>query len=84
VSSAQPVSPWWTVDTLGWEGTAGLISASVVASRVLAAARPGEIVLMHVRSNPDHTIFDADALPQVISGVRDWGYSFVTLDALTG
>ena len=75
----------WTVDTLGWEGTAGHISASVVASRVLAAARPGEIVLMHVGSNPDdHTTFDADALPQVISGLRAQGYSFVTLDALTG
>ena len=75
----------WTVDTLGWEGTAGHISASVVVSRVLAAARPGEIVLMHVGSNPDdHTTFDADALPQVISGLRALGYSFVTLDALTG
>jgi peptidoglycan/xylan/chitin deacetylase (PgdA/CDA1 family) len=75
----------WTVDTLGWEGTAGKISALVVVSRVLAAARPGEIVLMHVGSNPgDHTTFDADALPQVISGLRAQGYSFVTLDALTG
>jgi peptidoglycan/xylan/chitin deacetylase (PgdA/CDA1 family) len=75
----------WTVDTLGWEGTAGRISASVVTSRVLDAARPGEIVLMHVGSNPDdHTTFDADALPQVISGLRARGYSFVTLDVLTG
>jgi peptidoglycan/xylan/chitin deacetylase (PgdA/CDA1 family) len=75
----------WTVDTLGWEGTAGKISASVVVSRVLAAARPGEIVLMHVGSNPDdHTTFDADALPQMISGLRARGYSFVTLNALTG
>ena len=75
----------WTVDTLGWKGTAGHISASVVLSRVLAAASPGEIVLMHVGSNPDdHTTFDADALPQVISGLRARGYSFVTLDALTG
>ena len=32
----------WTVGTLGWEGTAGHVSASVVAARVLAAARPGE------------------------------------------
>ena len=75
----------WTVDTLGWEGAAGKISASVVVSRVLAAARPGEIVLMHVGSNPDdHTTFDADGLPRVISGLRARGYSFVTLDALTG
>ena len=75
----------WTVDTLGWKGTAGKISASVVVSRVLDAAQPGEIVLMHVGSNPDdYTTFDADALPQVISGLGAQGYSFVTLDALTG
>jgi peptidoglycan/xylan/chitin deacetylase (PgdA/CDA1 family) len=74
----------WTVDTLGWEGTAGHISASVVAARVLAGLRPGEIVLMHVGSNPDdHTAFDSDALPRVISELRARGYSFVTLDALT-
>jgi len=70
----------WT----GWEGTAGHISAPVVVSRVLAAAGPGEIVLMHAGSNPDdHTTFDADALAQVISGLRARGHSFVTLDALT-
>jgi peptidoglycan/xylan/chitin deacetylase (PgdA/CDA1 family) len=75
----------WTVDTLGREGAAGHVSASVVVSRVLAAARPGAIILMHGGSNPgDHTTFDADALPQVISGLRARGYSFVTLDALTG
>jgi peptidoglycan/xylan/chitin deacetylase (PgdA/CDA1 family) len=75
----------WTVDTLGWEGNAGHISASVVAARVLAAAGPGEIVLMHVGSNPDdHTTFDADALPQVISELKARDYSFITLDALTG
>jgi peptidoglycan/xylan/chitin deacetylase (PgdA/CDA1 family) len=75
----------WTVDTLGWEGTAGHITAAVVTSRVLGAAQPGEIVLMHVGSNPDdHTTFDADALPAVISELRAQGYSFVTLDALTG
>ena len=73
----------WTVDTLGWEGTAGHISASVVVSRVLAAARPGEIVLMHVGSNPDdHSTVDADALPQVISGLRAQGYSTMMASAL--
>ncbi len=75
----------WTVDTLGWEGKAGHISPAVVTARVLAALRPGEIVLMHVGSNPsDHTMFDAAALPTVISKLRARGYSFVTLDALTG
>lgn len=73
----------WTVDTLGWEGSAGDITASVVTSRVLGALRPGEIVLMHVGSNPDdHSTLDADALPDVISQLKAHGYSFVTLDAL--
>lgn len=73
----------WTVDTLGWEGSAGHITASVVTSRVLGAVRPGEIVLMHVGSNPDdHSTLDADALPDVISQLKARGYSFVTLDAL--
>jgi peptidoglycan/xylan/chitin deacetylase (PgdA/CDA1 family) len=75
----------WTVDTLGWEGKAGHITASVVISRVITGLRPGEIVLMHVGSNPDdHTTYDADALPQLISALRAHGYSFVTLRALTG
>lgn len=73
----------WTIDTLGWEGTAGHITPSVVVSRVLSALRPGEIVLMHVGSNPDdHSTLDAGALPRVISEVRARGYAFVTLDAL--
>jgi len=66
-------------------GTAGHITVAVVTSRVLGAARPGEIVLMHVGSNPDdHTTLDAGALPRVISELRARGYSFVTLDVLTG
>jgi peptidoglycan/xylan/chitin deacetylase (PgdA/CDA1 family) len=73
----------WTVDTLGWQGTSGGRSVNSVVQRVLAAATPGEIVLMHVGSNPtDHSTLDADALPRVISGLRAAGYSFVTLDAL--
>jgi peptidoglycan/xylan/chitin deacetylase (PgdA/CDA1 family) len=75
----------WTVDTLGWEGTAGPITTSLVVSRVLSALRPGEIVLMHVGSNPDDlTTLDAAALPRVISELKARGYSFVTLDALVG
>ena len=68
---------------MGWEGMAGHITASVVVSRVLSALRPGEIVLMHVGSNPgDHITLDAAALPRVISELKARGYSFVTLDAL--
>jgi peptidoglycan/xylan/chitin deacetylase (PgdA/CDA1 family) len=77
------VAVGWTVDTLGWQGTSGGQSADSVLQRVLAAATPGEIVLMHVGSNPtDHSTLDADALPRVIAGLRAAGYGFVTLDAL--
>jgi len=74
----------WTVDTLSWKGTSGHITPEIVISRVLGALRPGEIVLMHVGSNPDdRSTLDADALPQLISQLKARGYSFVTLDALT-
>ena len=73
----------WTVDSLGWEGTSGGQTVSSVVSRVLAAATPGEVVLMHVGSNPkDGTTLDASALPAVVVGLRSLGYSFVTLDAI--
>lgn len=74
----------WTVDTLGWEGASAGITVSEVAARVLAALRPGEIVLMHVGSSPDGSTLDAHALPRVISELRARGYSFVTLAALVG
>lgn len=72
----------WTVDSMGWKGTSGGQSTSMVVNRVVAAARPGEIVLMHVGSNPDdHTTLDASALPTVIDRLQGLGYRFVTLDA---
>ncbi|MGN6611514.1 MAG: polysaccharide deacetylase family protein [Angustibacter sp.] len=75
----------WTVDSLGWKGTSGGQSVQSVVDRVVGAAVPGEIVLMHVGANPDDgTTLDADALPDVIAGLRAKGYGFVTLDALLG
>jgi peptidoglycan/xylan/chitin deacetylase (PgdA/CDA1 family) len=75
----------WTVDTLGWKGTSDGQSVGSVVSRVVSAARPGEIVLMHVGAHPeDHSTLDADALPRVIDALRARGYSFVTLAALLG
>ncbi|WP_226963938.1 polysaccharide deacetylase family protein [Nostocoides sp. F2B08] len=70
----------WTVDTLGWKGTSGGITAEIVYERVMAGLQPGEIVLMHVGSNPkDGTTLDADALPRIIDGIRAAGYTLVTL-----
>ena len=70
----------WTVDSLGWKGTSGGMTTAKVRDRVLAAARPGMVVLMHVGANPDDgTTLDAAALPAVIDGLRAKGYTFVTL-----
>ncbi|HET8986880.1 MAG TPA: polysaccharide deacetylase family protein [Humibacillus sp.] len=70
----------WTVDSLGWKGTSGGMTTAKVRDRVLAAARPGMIVLMHVGANPDDgTTLDAAALPAIIDGLRAKGYTFVTL-----
>lgn len=75
----------WTVDTLGWKGTSGGISTQTVTERVLAGLQPGEIVLMHIGSNPDDgSTLDADALPRMIDGISAAGYGFVTLDELLG
>ena len=85
VNSLGFVAVGWTVDSLGWEGTSGGVTADAVVERVLAARTPGEIVLMHVGSNPtDHSTLDAVALPRVVTGLQAMGYSFVTLDALLG
>ena len=71
----------WTVDTWGWKGTAGGMSADEVLRRVVGALRPGAIVLMHVGSNPDDgTTFDADALARMIDQIRAQGYTLVTLE----
>ncbi len=75
----------WTVDTLGWQGTSGGRSAAEVVDRVLDAAEPGEIVLMHVGANPDDgSTLDADALPEVIERLREAGFGFTTVDTLCG
>ena len=63
----------WTVDTLGWKG----VPPAEVTSRVLNAATPGEIVLMHVGTAST----DWQALADVIDGLRAKGYGFVRADA---
>jgi len=72
----------WTVDTLGWEGSSRGVTVRSIVRRVVAARRPGEIVLMHPAATVDHSILDAKALPHVIKALRRYGYSFVTINAL--
>ncbi len=71
----------WSVDSLGWQGTSGGMSAAKVRTRVVNGIGDGGIALLHVGSNPDdHTSLDADALPGIISDLRKAGYTFVTLE----
>ncbi len=86
VNAAGYAAIRWTVDTLGWQGTMnGTRGPDFIVQRVMASAQPGEIVLMHLGSNPDDgSTLDAAALPQVISQLRAAGYGFVTLDAALG
>ncbi|WP_324644742.1 polysaccharide deacetylase family protein [Pseudarthrobacter sp. LT1] len=86
VNGAGYAAVRWTVDTLGWQGTMnGTRGPDFIVQRVMASAQPGEIVLMHLGSNPDDgSTLDAAALPQVISQLRAAGYGFVTLDAALG
>jgi peptidoglycan/xylan/chitin deacetylase (PgdA/CDA1 family) len=61
----------WTVDSLGWKGTA----ASEIVAHCLERAAPGAIYLFHVgAASADHA-----ALQPVIDGLRQEGYAFVTL-----
>jgi peptidoglycan/xylan/chitin deacetylase (PgdA/CDA1 family) len=84
VNSEGYVAVRWTVDTLGWKGTSGGQSVETVTTRVITAAKPGAIVLMHVGSHPqDRSTLDADALPGLIDSLRAKGYTFVDLGAFT-
>lgn len=64
----------WTIDTKDWEGR----SASAIADAVLNDAGNGKIVLMHTTK---HVHTDA-ALDQMITGLKDQGYSLVRMDEM--
>jgi peptidoglycan/xylan/chitin deacetylase (PgdA/CDA1 family) len=55
--------------------------AAAIASNVLAAARPGSIVLMHDGGHHPQTV---RALPAVIRGLRRLGFGFATVTGLLG
>lgn len=63
----------WDVDTLDWKG----LKATEMAQRVLTKAGNGSIVLMH--NDGEHTV---EALPLIIEGLKNKGYSFKTIGEL--
>jgi peptidoglycan/xylan/chitin deacetylase (PgdA/CDA1 family) len=62
----------WTVDSLGWRGS----QATAIVARCLSLAAPGAVYVFHVGRASQ----DAIALPQVIQGLRDRGFSFHRID----
>lgn len=63
----------WSIDTLDWKG----LSAKEIVERVVPKAKSGDIVLFH--NNSDHVL---DALPLVLMGLKNKGFSFVGLSEL--
>jgi peptidoglycan-N-acetylglucosamine deacetylase len=64
----------WTVDTLGWRGA----SASDIVERSLRLAAPGAIYVLHVGRASQ----DGPALARIVTGLRERGFGFVTIEAL--
>lgn len=63
----------WDVDSLDWKD----LSATAMAERVLKGVKNGSIVLMH--NDGKNTV---QALPLIIEGLKNKGYSFKTIGEL--
>jgi peptidoglycan/xylan/chitin deacetylase (PgdA/CDA1 family) len=68
----------WDVDPRDWT-TPG---SAAVYTRVVDAARPGSIILMHDGGGPRGGTLEA--LPRIIDALRARGYRFATVSALLG
>jgi peptidoglycan/xylan/chitin deacetylase (PgdA/CDA1 family) len=70
----------WDVDTIDWRPIANDPpgpTADQIVAKVLANARNGSIVLMHLGGYETY-----EALPRVVGGLRDRGFELATLDEL--
>ena len=61
----------WTIDSGGWMG----LRFDQIVHRVLDRAVPGAIVVFH-----ESVAADLQALPWIVAGLHDRGYTFVRLD----
>jgi len=64
----------WEVDPLDWKRP---ITSEIVAHRILAATRPGDIILSH-----DIHATTVDAMPEVFDTLLAKGFKFVTVSEL--
>ena len=65
----------WSVDTRDWADR----NSDIVCSRAVAGAHPGAIILMH-----DIHQTSVNAVPCILSTLKQQGYSFVTVQGLLG
>ncbi|MEW5784181.1 MAG: polysaccharide deacetylase family protein [Bacillota bacterium] len=80
-----PFTIMWTVDTLDWaagttmvvDGQQVLIDTDFIVNRVLSNASNQGIILMHI-GGPS----TVNALPRIIEGLRNMGYTFTTVDQM--
>lgn len=66
----------WSDDSLDWKKDR---TVEQIINRVLEKAHPGAIILMHASDTCDRT---PEALPAVIDGLREKGYSLVTVSEI--
>ena len=65
----------WSVDTRDWADR----NSQIVCSRAVAGAHPGAVILMH-----DIHQTSVNAVPCILSALKQQGYSFVTVQGLIG
>ncbi len=71
---------------LGWDVNSGDVAQpdpEVIVREVLRQTKPGSIVVMHLVGAPNAPA-TAQALPEIIRGLRARGYELVTLERLLG
>lgn len=73
------------ITVVQWDVVSGdpfATAAQPLVDAVLTTAQPGSIVVMHC--NEGNAQFTDEALPDIVTGLRDEGYEFVTLSQLLG
>jgi polysaccharide deacetylase family sporulation protein PdaB len=73
VAGLDMITIQWSIDTLDWKG----LSAKEITERVVPKAKNGDIILFH--NNSDNVL---KALPLVLVGLKNKGFSFVRLSDL--
>jgi peptidoglycan/xylan/chitin deacetylase (PgdA/CDA1 family) len=82
VSENRYINIRWTIDSLGWQGSAGNMDSEKVQKRVVSMTTPGTIIMMHLGSDADKINLDSEALQAVIDELKKDGYEFLPLSEL--